>query len=211
MPSEPHALIVRWPGKAWTATDLASRTLPLVLSLTAGSTDIIGFLGLNLFTAHITGNIVVLAAHIVAGDPTIFSYMLSIAVFMLVVFLTRLLAGTLEQAAFRRCRRCCCCSCSFWLLSSAFASWRVHGATPTQYLSALRSGACPVRLLKLGELGGGYPEAGYSFASNTFGILTMSHLLAGAYRPTLAYHPEYPLRSHSSYPPPAAVDLQPAA
>jgi Protein of unknown function (DUF1275) len=75
MPSEPHALIVRWPGKAWTATGLASRTLPLVLSLTAGSTDIIGFLGLNgLFTAHITGNIVVLAAHIAAGDPTIFSY-----------------------------------------------------------------------------------------------------------------------------------------
>jgi uncharacterized membrane protein YoaK (UPF0700 family) len=57
--------------------------------------DIIGFLGLNgLFTAHITGNIVVLAALIVAGDPTIFSYMLSIAV----MFLTRLLAGTLEQA-----------------------------------------------------------------------------------------------------------------
>jgi uncharacterized membrane protein YoaK (UPF0700 family) len=67
-------------GNAWTAADLASRTLPLVLSLTAGSTDIIGFLGLNgLFTAHITGNIVVLAAHTVAGDPTIFSYMLSIA------------------------------------------------------------------------------------------------------------------------------------
>jgi uncharacterized protein DUF1275 len=99
MPSEPHALIVRWPGKAWTATGLASRTLPLVLSLTAGSTDIIGFLGLNgLFTAHITGNIVVLAAHIVAGDPTIFSYVLSVPVFMLVVLLTRLLAGTLEQA-----------------------------------------------------------------------------------------------------------------
>jgi uncharacterized membrane protein YoaK (UPF0700 family) len=37
--------------------------LPFVLSVIAGSTDIIGFLGLNgLFTAHITGNIVVLAA-----------------------------------------------------------------------------------------------------------------------------------------------------
>src|ERR1700758_1082079 len=99
--------------------------LPFVLSVIAGSTDIIGFLGLNgLFTAHTTGNIVVLAAHIVARDPTIFPYMLSVPVFMLVVFLTRLLAGTLEQAGFRRCSRCCCCSCSFWLLSSAFVSWR---------------------------------------------------------------------------------------
>ncbi len=80
------------------AADLASRVLPFVLSLIAGSTDIISFLGLNgLFTAHITGNLVVLAAHIVAGDPTIFSYVLSVPVFMLVLFLTRLLAGGLER------------------------------------------------------------------------------------------------------------------
>ena len=78
---------------------MASRALPLVLSLIAGSTDIIGFLGLNgLFTSHITGNLVVLAAHIVAGDPTIFSYILSVPVFMIMLFLTRLLAGGLEQA-----------------------------------------------------------------------------------------------------------------
>jgi uncharacterized membrane protein YoaK (UPF0700 family) len=80
------------------AADFASRALPFVLSLIAGSTDIIGFLGLNgLFTSHITGNLVVLAAHIVAGDPTIFSYVLSVPVFMLVLFLTRVLAGSLEQ------------------------------------------------------------------------------------------------------------------
>src|SRR5215469_12183510 len=80
------------------AADLTTRALPLVLSLIAGSTDIIGFLGLNgLFTAHITGNLVVLAAHIVAGDPTIFSYLISVPVFMMALFLTRLLAGGLEQ------------------------------------------------------------------------------------------------------------------
>jgi uncharacterized membrane protein YoaK (UPF0700 family) len=79
--------------------DPAIRALQFVLSLTAGSTDIIGFLGLNgLFTSHITGNIVVLAAHIVAGNPAIFSYMLSVPVFMLVLLLTRLLAGGLERA-----------------------------------------------------------------------------------------------------------------
>src|SRR5271170_7248662 len=80
------------------AADRASRTLPFVLSVIAGSTDVIGFLGLSgLFTAHITGNLVVLAAHIVAGDPTIFSYVLSVPVFMMVLLLTRLLAGRLEQ------------------------------------------------------------------------------------------------------------------
>jgi hypothetical protein len=36
----------------------------------------------------------------------------------------------------------------------------------------------------------GYPEAGYSFAPNTFGILTMSPQLAQAYLPTLTYRPE---------------------
>src|SRR5438270_3310610 len=89
----------RLPNMMSAAADPASRALPFVLSLIAGSTDIIGFLGLNgLFTAHITGNLVVLAAHIVASDPTIFSYVLSVPVFMMMLFLTRLFAGGLEQA-----------------------------------------------------------------------------------------------------------------
>ena len=82
------------------AADQAARVLPIVLSVVAGAADVIGFLGLKgLFTAHITGNIVVLSAHIVAGDPTGFSYILSVPVFMLVLLLTRLLAGGLERAA----------------------------------------------------------------------------------------------------------------
>jgi hypothetical protein len=36
----------------------------------------------------------------------------------------------------------------------------------------------------------GYPEAGWGFAPNTFGVLTMSPQLAQAYLPTLKYHPE---------------------
>jgi uncharacterized membrane protein YoaK (UPF0700 family) len=77
----------------------AVQALLVVLSLTAGCTDVIGFLGLNgLFTAHITGNLVVLAAHVIAGDPAIFSYILSVPVFMLALFLTRLFARALERA-----------------------------------------------------------------------------------------------------------------
>jgi hypothetical protein len=68
------------------ADSYAIRALPFLLSVIAGSTDIIGFLGLNgLFTAHITGNLVVLAAHVVIGDKTILSYLLSVPVFMAVL------------------------------------------------------------------------------------------------------------------------------
>src|SRR5271156_6316111 len=96
--SNPSATRSRWLNMVSAATDFASRALPFVLSVIAGSTDIIGFLGLNgLFTAHITGNLVVLAAHIVLGDPTISSYVLSVPVFMMVLLLTRLFAGRLEQ------------------------------------------------------------------------------------------------------------------
>jgi hypothetical protein len=46
---------------------LAVKRLPFVLSIVAGSADVIGFLALDgLFAAHITGNIVVLAARLVA-------------------------------------------------------------------------------------------------------------------------------------------------
>jgi uncharacterized membrane protein YoaK (UPF0700 family) len=48
----------------------------------AGSTDTIGFLSLDgLFTAHITGNLVVLAAHLINGAQTIVSYVLAVPVF----------------------------------------------------------------------------------------------------------------------------------
>jgi uncharacterized membrane protein YoaK (UPF0700 family) len=79
--------------------DPPTRALPFVLSLIAGSTDTIGFLGLNgLFTAHITGNVVVLAAHLITGDPAIVSYILAVPVFMLVMLLTSLFANDLERS-----------------------------------------------------------------------------------------------------------------
>jgi uncharacterized membrane protein YoaK (UPF0700 family) len=79
--------------------DLPPRALPFVLSLIAGSTDSISFLGLNgLFTAHITGNVVILAAHLITGDPAIVSYILAVPVFMLVLLLTSLFANDLERS-----------------------------------------------------------------------------------------------------------------
>jgi uncharacterized membrane protein YoaK (UPF0700 family) len=79
--------------------DPPARALPFVLSLIAGSTDTISFLGLNgLFTAHITGNVVMLAAHLITGDPAIVSYILAVPVFMLVLLLTSLFANDLERS-----------------------------------------------------------------------------------------------------------------
>ena len=79
---------------------VSTRWLPLSLAVIAGMVDLSSFVSLGgVFTAHITGNLVVLAAQVVAGQPTMISYTLSVPVFMLVLFLTRLLAGGLERAA----------------------------------------------------------------------------------------------------------------
>jgi uncharacterized membrane protein YoaK (UPF0700 family) len=73
------------------------KALLVVLSLTAGRSDIISFLGLNgLFTAHITGNLVILAAHFFSGESQL-APMLSVPVFILIIWLTRLLASSLES------------------------------------------------------------------------------------------------------------------
>jgi uncharacterized membrane protein YoaK (UPF0700 family) len=76
----------------------AVQALLIVLSVTAGCTDIIGFLGLDqLFIAHITGNLAILAAHIVAGGKAQVAQMLSVPIFIAMVSLTVLLAGSLES------------------------------------------------------------------------------------------------------------------
>jgi uncharacterized membrane protein YoaK (UPF0700 family) len=86
-------------------SSLSSRLLPTVLSIIAGSVDAIGFLGLGgLFTAHVTGNLVILAAHLVSGGKALVAPMLAVPVFVAALGLTRLLAGTLERIGFASLR-----------------------------------------------------------------------------------------------------------
>lgn len=59
--------------------------LPALLSTTAGAVDVIGFLALSVFTAHITGNLVILAAHYVTGRFGEIGPILSVPVFMLIL------------------------------------------------------------------------------------------------------------------------------
>jgi uncharacterized membrane protein YoaK (UPF0700 family) len=67
--------------------------------VTAGSADVISFLGLGgLFNSHITGNLAVLAVRIVNGGTTPLALLLSVPVFVVVVFLARLVASRLQFA-----------------------------------------------------------------------------------------------------------------
>ena len=86
-------------------SSLSVRLLPTVLSIIAGSVDAIGFLGLGgLFTAHVTGNLVILAAHLVSGNGAPVAPMLSVPVFVAALGLTRLLADALERTGFASLR-----------------------------------------------------------------------------------------------------------
>src|SRR5690242_9582737 len=94
------------PGMAWNVLpvpsiddSLALGLLPFFLSFVAGSVDVIGFLGVDgLLTAHVTGNLAILAAHIVAGGPAPLALVISVPVFIIVLAMTRLLVGGLERS-----------------------------------------------------------------------------------------------------------------
>src|SRR5499427_9503130 len=66
--------------------------LPTLLSVIAGMVDLIGFLGLGIFTAHVTGNIVVVGALIVRHNRVNPAQVLAIPVFILAVAFTWLIA-----------------------------------------------------------------------------------------------------------------------
>jgi len=59
--------------------------LPLLLSVVAGMVDVIGYLSLKLFTAHVTGNLVVIAALVVRGGPPNMAQILAVPVFIIAV------------------------------------------------------------------------------------------------------------------------------
>ena len=60
--------------------------LPPLLSVIAGMVDLTGFFTLgNIFTAHVTGNLVVIAAEAVRGGPLNLAQTLSVPVFILAV------------------------------------------------------------------------------------------------------------------------------
>lgn len=73
------------------------RRLPPLLSAIAGMVDVIGYLSLGLFTAHITGNLVVIAALLVRGGPPNMAQVLAVPVFVVAVAIVWRVAKALER------------------------------------------------------------------------------------------------------------------
>jgi uncharacterized membrane protein YoaK (UPF0700 family) len=73
--------------------------LPGVLSVTAGAVDAISFLALGgLFSAHITGNLVILAAHYVVGGFSEVGPLLSVPLFVAVLGAVTVVSSAREKA-----------------------------------------------------------------------------------------------------------------
>jgi uncharacterized membrane protein YoaK (UPF0700 family) len=90
--SDPLRTLVRRPDDAIKLSRLEER-LPPLLSGIAGMVDLIGFFTLgNIFTAHITGNLVLAAGAVVHGGPLNLAQVLAIPVFVLALAAAWLIA-----------------------------------------------------------------------------------------------------------------------
>ena len=100
---------------------LGTKLLTFVLSVIAGSVDVIGFLGLGtLFIAHITGNLVILAARYAAGEHAPAAHLLSVPVFIIALMAARLLVASLDRSGIATLRPLLLLQ--FLLLSGLFVS-----------------------------------------------------------------------------------------
>jgi uncharacterized membrane protein YoaK (UPF0700 family) len=135
---------------------ISVRLLPAVLAVIAGMVDLTGFLELgNIFTAHITGNLVVLAAVIVRGGPFRVAQGLAIPAFVLTVAVIWLFART--AAARNSALRQQLLVVQFALLAAVFAfsavthpSAEPHGiAAGVAVLIAASAMACQNALLQM--------------------------------------------------------------
>jgi uncharacterized membrane protein YoaK (UPF0700 family) len=81
---------------SWFRRLRTSWLLSAILSATAGAVDVIGFLALGgLFTSHITGNVVIVAAHYVTGSFSQIGPLLAVPVFMAVMGLVTLASSAI--------------------------------------------------------------------------------------------------------------------
>lgn len=96
MPTQPSSLALQpadVSGDDTIELSALAQRLPPLLSVIAGMVDLTGFLTLgNIFTAHVTGNLVLVAAAAVRGGPLNLAQALAIPVFIAAVAATWLVA-----------------------------------------------------------------------------------------------------------------------
>lgn len=80
-----------------TMSSRSDRWLPTLLSVIAGMVDVIGFLTFGIFTAHVTGNIVVIGALVVRHNRVNPAQILAIPVFIAAVAATWLVARASDR------------------------------------------------------------------------------------------------------------------
>jgi uncharacterized membrane protein YoaK (UPF0700 family) len=99
MSTEPN-LLHSAPPQSIDGPDVARllNRLPPMLSLVAGTVDVIGYVSLGkLFTAHVTGNLVVIAALLVRGGPPNMPQILAVPMFIVAVAGVWLIAKALGR------------------------------------------------------------------------------------------------------------------
>jgi uncharacterized membrane protein YoaK (UPF0700 family) len=149
----PHRLA----GSSIQSSDEArlQRWLAPLLSALAGTVDVIGFLSLKLFTAHVTGNLVVIAALLVRGGPPNVNQILAVPVFILAVGGVWLIAKVLDRRGVALARpllliQFLLLTCVL-ILSIAYDSGaHPHGLMPSiAAMIAVSAMACQFSLLRL--------------------------------------------------------------
>ena len=90
--TEPTAEHAETGASLVTMSSRSERWLPTLLSVIAGMVDVIGFLTLGIFTAHVTGNIVVIGGLVVRHNQVNPAQLLAIPVFIVAVAATWLVA-----------------------------------------------------------------------------------------------------------------------
>jgi uncharacterized membrane protein YoaK (UPF0700 family) len=96
---------------------------PILLSLNAGYVDTAGFLALQgLFAAHITGNFVTLGMALVSGTSGVWAKILSLPVFCLIVFFSKLLASSMPKLGLPVLRTLLALKVSFLIAAAVMAT-----------------------------------------------------------------------------------------
>jgi uncharacterized membrane protein YoaK (UPF0700 family) len=158
------------------------RWLPPLLSTIAGMVDVIGFLTLGLFTAHVTGNLVVIAALIVRGGPPKLALILAVPVFMIGVAAVWLIAKLSQRRGPALIRPLI--MVHFLLLAAVLifsvskdpASNRNGWAAVVAAMIAVSAMACQFALLRLAIPGA--PSTAVMTGNLTSGVLSLLDTLA---------------------------------